>query len=223
MTTAAHTHALRLSRAQVGYHEINLTTTGMNYPMLAGNLASILISTFVCVIVSLIKPDNYDWESTRNLKMVEEEWTGVRLLALALPRHGHTTSSFNFFEATCPACCTLRCCAACLPAFNYAAALSADAQGTRCAGITEDGKDSAEAMDNAYKWICIWGTALALLLFVLWPLLALPARVFSKGYFTFWSVAVPAADFANDLQAASTSQCTSLHLVAGLLHSPRFL
>lgn len=63
---------------QVGYTHINLTTTGYNYPMLAGNLASILISMFVCVVVSLIKPNAkpYDWESTRNLAMVEEEFTG---------------------------------------------------------------------------------------------------------------------------------------------------
>jgi SSS family transporter len=119
-----------LTWAKVGYGEVNLTTTGYNYPMLAGNLASILISTFVCVIVSLIRPDNFNWDATRNLKMVEEEFSG----------------------------------------------------------ITEEGVDSAAAMDNAYKWILIWGSALAVTLFILWPLLALPARVFSKGYFTFWVV-----------------------------------
>jgi urea-proton symporter len=63
---------------QVGYHDINLDTTGKDYPMLAGNLASILISAFICITVSLIKPDNFDWEATRNLKMVEEEWTGAQ-------------------------------------------------------------------------------------------------------------------------------------------------
>lgn len=118
------------------------------------------------------------------------------------------------------------------------------------AGFREEGEDSAAAMENAYKWILIWGevpfsaclftvalinrnphpgntyrwpvfphlsaqllmiaglarvacrntvesynmliwfagfagTILATLLFILWPLLALPAKVFSKGYFTF--------------------------------------
>lgn len=61
---------------QVGYGDINLTTTGMNYPMLAGNLASILISAAVCTIVSLVKPDNFDWQATRQIKMVEQEDTG---------------------------------------------------------------------------------------------------------------------------------------------------
>jgi hypothetical protein len=64
---------------QVGYGELSLTTTGFDYPMLAGNLASILISTIVTVIVSLVKPDDkpYDWEGTRSLLMVEEEFTGA--------------------------------------------------------------------------------------------------------------------------------------------------
>ncbi len=63
----------------MGYGELSLSTTGLDYPMLAGNLASILISIFVCVAVSLIKPDEkpYDWEGTRNLQMVEEEFTGA--------------------------------------------------------------------------------------------------------------------------------------------------
>lgn len=119
-----------LTWAKVGYGAVNLTTTGYNYPMLAGNLASILVSTFVCTVVSLIKPDNYTWEGTRNLKMVEEEDTGIRA----------------------------------------------------------EGPDSIEAINKAFKHILIGGTVIAVVLFVLWPLLALPARVFSKSYFTFWTL-----------------------------------
>lgn len=33
-----------------------------------------------------------------------------------------------------------------------------------------------------------YGTALTLLLVVIWPALSLPAGVFSKGYFTFWTI-----------------------------------
>ena len=62
----------------MGYNDINLDTTGKDYPMLAGNLAAILISAFVCIVVSLIKPDNFNWDATRNLQMVEEEWTGAQ-------------------------------------------------------------------------------------------------------------------------------------------------
>lgn len=43
-------------------------------------------------------------------------------------------------------------------------------------------------MEVAFKWILAWGGGLAVLLYVVWPLLALPAKVFSKGYFTFWVI-----------------------------------
>ena len=62
---------------------------------------------------------------------------------------------------------------------------------TRCAirvGLTEEGEDSPAAMDVAFKWILMWGGGLSVLLYVVWPLLALPAKVFSKGYFTFWVI-----------------------------------
>ena len=45
--------------------------------MLAGNLVSILLSGIVCITMSLIKPDNYDWKSTREIPMVEDAETGA--------------------------------------------------------------------------------------------------------------------------------------------------
>ncbi|KAH7908804.1 urea transporter [Hygrophoropsis aurantiaca] len=44
---------------------INVTTSGGNYEMLAGNLASIGVGGIVATAASLIWPDNYDFESTR--------------------------------------------------------------------------------------------------------------------------------------------------------------
>lgn len=45
-----------------------------------------------------------------------------------------------------------------------------------------------EAMDRAKK-IMMWvGWGLSVTLVVVWPLLALPAGVFSKSYFTFWVI-----------------------------------
>ncbi|KAL4858304.1 Urea-proton symporter DUR3 [Chlorella vulgaris] len=50
------------------------------------------------------------------------------------------------------------------------------------------GEDSPEAMDHARK-VMLWvGWGLSITLIVVWPLLALPAGVFSKGYFTFWVI-----------------------------------
>ena len=56
------------------------------------------------------------------------------------------------------------------------------------AGFEEDGPDSAAAMEHAYKWILKYGGGLAFILIIAWPCLALPAGVFSKGYFTFWVI-----------------------------------
>ena len=38
------------------------------------------------------------------------------------------------------------------------------------------------------RFTTFYGTLLTLLLVVIWPSLALPARVFSRGYFTFWTI-----------------------------------
>jgi hypothetical protein len=44
------------------------------------------------------------------------------------------------------------------------------------------------ALNRALKWTWITGGVLTLVLVVAWPLLALPAGVFSKPYFTMWIV-----------------------------------
>jgi urea-proton symporter len=121
-----------LITCQAYYGSINVDNLGGNYPMLGGNLASIIISLVVCAVISYLKPQNYDWKTTREIALVEEEGT----------------SKDEDFS----------------------------------------GEDSKEAMDKAAKymlWAC-WG--LTLILVVAWPLLALPAGVFSKGYFTFWVI-----------------------------------
>src|SRR5687767_7095695 len=43
-------------------------------------------------------------------------------------------------------------------------------------------------MDKAFKVMCWAGWGATAVLIILWPLLTLPAGVFSKSYFTFWVV-----------------------------------
>jgi hypothetical protein len=38
------------------------------------------------------------------------------------------------------------------------------------------------------RFVTRWGTGLTILLVVIWPALATPAKEFSKGYFTFWTI-----------------------------------
>lgn len=54
-----------LAEAYVYYGELTLESTGSNYATLAGNLAAIMTGLIVSVAVSLIKPDDFDWGTTR--------------------------------------------------------------------------------------------------------------------------------------------------------------
>jgi len=47
------------------YGSISVTTTGMEYPTLAGNLAAIMTGLIVSVSVSLARPEPFDWDTTR--------------------------------------------------------------------------------------------------------------------------------------------------------------
>ena len=53
------------------------SAAGDDMPMLVGNLVAILASGLVCIVVSLIKPDNYDWKTTREITMVDDAETGT--------------------------------------------------------------------------------------------------------------------------------------------------
>lgn len=49
-------------------------------------------------------------------------------------------------------------------------------------------EDDQEMLNNVLMWTYRTGGVLTLVLIIMWPCLALPAQVFSKGYFTFWIV-----------------------------------
>jgi urea-proton symporter len=52
-------------------------------------------------------------------------------------------------------------------------------------GLTAEEKDP-KLLKNAESWIVKRGFALTIILIVVWPLLSIPAGVFSKSYFAFW-------------------------------------
>ncbi len=56
------------------------------------------------------------------------------------------------------------------------------------AQVIDDEKEDLGQMAHAYKLTWIWAITLSIVIFVLWPLLALPAGIFSRGYFTFWVI-----------------------------------
>lgn len=68
-----------LSVTKIEYGQVNLDTTGRNAPMLAGNLVSILLGGAIHAIFSFVKPQNYNWESTKSLSTVEVDASDVPL------------------------------------------------------------------------------------------------------------------------------------------------
>jgi hypothetical protein len=63
-----------LLTAGVMYGEVTLETTAHNEPFLAGNLTSIVSGGLICLIVSLVRPDNFDFSLMRDsIALVEDK------------------------------------------------------------------------------------------------------------------------------------------------------
>ncbi|KAG2435987.1 hypothetical protein HYH02_011700 [Chlamydomonas schloesseri] len=121
-----------ITAAKLNDGVVNLDTTGQDYPMLAGNLVALFFSMILCIILSYIFPQDFDWAELRNIPVIECD----------------PNSDPNNFE----------------------------------------GEDSPEALEHVIKFTWATGGTLTLVLLILWPILALPAKVFSEGYFTFWII-----------------------------------
>jgi len=107
--------------------EVTIATLGGSYPMLAGNLVAILGSGLICTVMSLAKPDAYDWTSTKEIPLISDDPSNPARLP-----------------------------------------------------------DDDIELDKASTWIKRWGVGFTLVIVVLWPVLSLPAGVFTEGYFSFW-------------------------------------
>eukprot|EP01026_Neomeris_dumetosa_P065127 TRINITY_DN623_c0_g1_i3.p1 TRINITY_DN623_c0_g1~~TRINITY_DN623_c0_g1_i3.p1 ORF type:complete len:724 (-),score=58.73 TRINITY_DN623_c0_g1_i3:877-2892(-) len=55
------------------------------------------------------------------------------------------------------------------------------------ADLATSGADSAEGLLGALRFTIICGSILSGILIILWPVLAIPAGVFSEAYFSFWA------------------------------------
>ena len=56
--------------------EINVDNLGANYPMLAGNVTALGLSTIVTAVLSFAFPQNFDWEAMRSgIRMIEADGT----------------------------------------------------------------------------------------------------------------------------------------------------
>merc|ERR1719399_2569538 len=107
--------------------EISIDTLGKNEPMLAGNVVAIGSSGIIHALVSMAKPQNYDYKTMGEIEMLEDDQRGL------------------------------------------------------------DPEDFGEEfLNEASRWIQKWGWGFTIIMVVIWPILSIPAGVFSKDYFAFW-------------------------------------
>lgn len=70
--------------------------------MLLGNLVAIISSAIIVVVVSLIKPDNYDWKGTREIAMVDDAETGAHYslqIKVCCISHASVCSTLNYVRS----------------------------------------------------------------------------------------------------------------------------
>ena len=159
-----------LVEAKVYYGKLTVTTTGMEYPTLAGNLAAIMTGLIVTVVVSLIKPDDFDWEITRAIN-AEPALEGVT--------PGDASPSSTLAEE--PEGPEEK-----KPAIEDGAP-PADLE--RHKSFDAVAEENPSALRSAFKLACIAAFVLPFVMDFLIPIpMFLSHYVFSEGFFTAWVV-----------------------------------
>jgi SSS family transporter len=68
-----------ISVASAESGEVTIVSLGNNYPMLAGNLTAILLSGAIHFMWSSVYPQDYDWKSMQDIKLIEDDQSGLEL------------------------------------------------------------------------------------------------------------------------------------------------
>lgn len=170
-----------LVEAKVYYGELTVTTTGASYPTLAGNMAAVLTGLILTVVVSYIKPDDFDWAITRGINKVTEA---------ATPATDRESLEQNQVEASDPEKKTSSAPHTSIvsnlaPHSTLPTILHEDAEELEDQAIMED----PTRLKGAFRFACISATILTLLMDFIIPLpMFLSHYIFSKGFFTGWVV-----------------------------------
>ena len=164
-----------LATAKSYYGEITVETTGMSYPTLAGNLAAIMTGLIVTVTITLIKPDNFDWEITRaiNAVVVDGEMLDgdAESRDTPIPEPSESNEKRPVSGATAP------------PLAKPSEALPAHL----APPLSEE--DDPRTLRRAFKLACISAFILTFILDFLLPMpMFFSGYIFSKSFFTGWVI-----------------------------------
>ncbi|KIX04759.1 uncharacterized protein Z518_05629 [Rhinocladiella mackenziei CBS 650.93] len=183
-----------LVEAQVYYGEITLASTGSNYATLAGNLAAIMTGLIVTVVVSLLKPDHYDWNTTRAIN-IEHALEGVAAPdstppstveaaegEKAIKAAGETPSPASPVLAATPQEDEKH-----VPIHNRRDSIRADEE--RQMSLDAIMEENPQRLRSAFKLACIASFVLPFIMDFLIPIpMFLSHYIFSKDFFTAWVV-----------------------------------
>jgi hypothetical protein len=147
-----------LLTAQIMYGGITLETTAHNEPFLAGNLTSILSGGLICLVMSLVRPDNFDFSLMRDsIALVEDS-----------SHHEHQDVMVDEEEEE-------------KVYLLYDKAKEAEAD------VVVSDEDNDEMLKKALRVSIIGGSVLASILVIAWPApLVFSGYVFSKTFFYWW-------------------------------------
>lgn len=151
-----------LVTAQQYYGSVSVTTTGLEYPTLAGNLAANMTGLIVSICVSLAKPESFDWATTRAINAVSSPLMSSAPSSTSLEEKKSTTSNSN------------------LPTVRDEEKASAED-----AAVVE----TPSKLRRAFKTACIVSFLLTFIMDFLIPIpMFLSHYIFSQGFFTAWVI-----------------------------------
>jgi Na+/proline symporter len=166
-----------LTTAKHYYGEITVETTGLSYPTLAGNLASIMTGLIVTVVISLIRPANFDWEVTRAINAIITD--GAAQSGTVTPRNASTPELSDSGEKKGVTTDST-------PATTTHAPLTE--LPPHLAPTTKE-QDDPRTLRRAFKLACISAFVMTFILDFLLPMpMFFSGYIFSKGFFTGWVV-----------------------------------
>lgn len=162
-----------LTTAYQYYGEITVATTGMEYTTLAGCLASIMTGLIVTVAISLVKPDDFDWEITRAINAVP---TIQGVSQGSAESYRSTTDGEKSSEAA--------------PVSKSISPTPLnEIEPETAMPMSNTKEDSASSLRSAFKLACISSFVLTFIMDFLLPMpMFFSHYIFSKGFFTAWVV-----------------------------------
>ena len=183
-----------LTTAKQYYGELTVATTGREYPTLAGNLAAIMTGLIVTVVVSLIKPDDFDWEVTRSINTIsvthgtipdgDPSQSGGKEATAEEKNVEEKKASSSDDPTPTPT-----------PAITASekATTTTDQQAAEAAEaalhISFGAEDEPSKLQAAFKLACIASFVLTFVMDFLVPMpMFFSGYIFSKGFFTAWVV-----------------------------------